>query len=375
MINKDRLVKLTQGLIRIDSQNPPGNEEAIARFVAKRLQGLGLRVKFYEFARKRTNIVASLKPRRPRYSLLISPHLDTVPAGKRWKFNPFKGVISNGKIYGRGATDCKGNLACGMEVLQSLVEDKTALNYEIIFAATADEESGSQSGIIPLLDKRILKPDYAVILDADEFKITIAQKGLIHATVSLFGKQAHGAYPSRGVNAIEIAARVIERLKNHKFRFKAHPLLRPPTINIGTIRGGEKVNMVADYCRMEIDLRFLPGMRKESVLNDVRKIIEKESKKFKINIQGTQEPYEISKQHPLVEGLKKASREVIGKASLSASEGATVITFFKKHNIPAIAFGCGRDRCAHTTDEYIKINDLYKGALILEKFLKLFNKE
>ncbi|MCM8779544.1 MAG: M20 family peptidase, partial [Candidatus Omnitrophica bacterium] len=86
MINKKRLIKLTQDLIRIDSQNPPGNEVKIARFVKARLEKIGLKTRFYTFAKNRPNVVAYLKAKKPRFSLLISPHLDTVPAGMGWKF-------------------------------------------------------------------------------------------------------------------------------------------------------------------------------------------------------------------------------------------------------------------------------------------------
>ncbi|MCM8771142.1 MAG: M20 family metallopeptidase [Candidatus Omnitrophica bacterium] len=374
MINKKRLVRLTQELIRMDSQNPPGNEYKIAHFVKDRLQAAGLRVGLYEFSKKRSNVVAWLKGKKSTFSLLITPHLDTVPAGSNWKFNPFGAKIYKGKIYGRGATDCKGNLACGIEAIQSLKEEDIKLDYDIIFAACADEESGSQFGIIPLLKKKIIKPNFALILDADEFKIIVAQKGLIHLKVSVFGKKAHGAYPWRGINAIEISSNIINRLKKHRFHFKRHPLLHPPTLNIGTIHGGDKVNIVADWCEFELDFRFLPGMEKEVILKDIKKIVGEEAKKFKINIQSIQAPYEIEKNHPLVAALRKVNRQVLGRENLSGSEGATVITFFQELNIPAVAYGCGEAGCAHVSDEYIKINNLYKGAYVLEEFLKNFGK-
>ena len=162
MINKKRLIRLTQQLIRIDSSNPPGDEFLIARFVKKYLGKLGVKAKIYEFKKKRSNIVASLEGKSKLHSLLITPHLDTVPSGKSWHLDPFLAKINNGRIYGLGATDCKGNLACGLEAINSMIEDKIILNYNLVFAATADEESGSSLGLIPLLNRGILKPDMAV---------------------------------------------------------------------------------------------------------------------------------------------------------------------------------------------------------------------
>ncbi len=185
MVNKKRLIKLTQSLIQINSQNPPGDESRIAGFVSGYLKKLGLKAKIYVFKKKRANVIASLGGHNKNHSLLITPHLDTVPAGRSWHFKPLQGKIRKGRIYGLGATDCKGNLAVAMEVMNSLIEDNIILDYNLIFAATSDEESGSKFGLIPLLDKAILRPDAAVVLDADEFDIIIAQKGLIHLKVKI----------------------------------------------------------------------------------------------------------------------------------------------------------------------------------------------
>lgn len=373
MINNKRLIKTLTCLLKIKSENPPGDERAIADFVKQKLRAAGLEVKIYEFAKNRVNVVAVLKNQKRHKSLLLSPHLDTVPTGRNWKYPPFSAQIYKGRIYGRGATDCKGNLACAIETIESIVEDKIKLNYKLIFAATADEEAGSQLGLIPLLEKNILKADAAVILDSDAFNIVIAQKGLIHFKIKLQGLKAHGAYPDSGINAIELAAKIINDFKNYKFKVKAHPLLKPPTINIGTIIGGDKVNMVADWCEFEVDLRFLPQMKTENILKVIKGIIRRHASKFKIDISSIQQPYEIGAQHPLVKTLMESYRTSGIRPNLSGSEGATVITFFKKKNIPAVAVGFGAKAQAHATDEFANISDLYKGAKVLEAFIKNFN--
>lgn len=289
-------------MLRIKSENPPGEEYEIAMEVKKELGSLGLEVKTYSFLEKRPNVVGILKAESARCSLLLTPHLDTVPAGGGWKYNPYSAKIIKGKIYGRGATDCKGNLSSCLEAIRSLVEDGIKLNYNLIFAATADEEASSKYGIIPLLKRILLRPDFALILDASSFDIIVAQKGLIHFKINISGKKAHGAYPWLGVNAIEIASRIINDLKRLKFKYKAHKLLRGPTINIGTIVGGDKVNMVADFCEFSVDLRFLPGMSRDKILKEIKNIILRYAGKFKIEIESMQDPYEINKDNPLVRG-------------------------------------------------------------------------
>jgi len=372
MINKKRLIKLTQDLIKINSQNPPGDEFRIACFVKNYLRTLRVKVKTYEFKKRRSNVVAVLPGRNNKHSLLITPHLDTVPSGKSWSFEPFSGKIYKDRIYGLGATDCKGNLATALEAINSLVEDKIILEYNLIFAATADEESGSGLGLVPLLDKGILKPDAALVLDSDDFEIIIAQKGLMHIKVKIKGKRAHGAYPWRGENAIDKALDMLKDLKDIKFSYKSNKYLRPPTMNIGTIKGGDKVNVVADWCEFELDFRFLPGMSAEDLLKRIKKIIQKHTRKFKIEIEGIQKPYYIDKTHPLVTYLNRAIQKNKIKALIKGSEGATVITFFQNKNIPAVATGFGCEGQAHIADEYITIENLYKGALVLVDFLKSF---
>jgi succinyl-diaminopimelate desuccinylase len=383
MINKKRLIKLTQKLIQINSENPPGDESRIAGFVKKYLADIGLEAKIYEFKRKRSNVVATLGGRNKKYSLLITPHLDTVPEGQNWHFSPFIGKIQRARIYGLGATDCKGNLGCSLEAINSLVEDNVVLDYNLIFAATADEESGSGLGLIPLLDKGILKPDLALVLDSDDFAIIITQKGLIHLKVKLQGRKAHGAYPWLGINAIDAAINILKELKARKFAYTKNKYLKPPTLNIGTIKGGDKVNVVADWCEFELDYRFLPGESAKEILNGIKGVIKKYVQKLsrksgmpqnaaEIEIEGIQNPYRINKGHPLVYYLAKAMRKIKLKPVIKGSEGATTITFFQNKNIPAVATGFGCGGCAHIADEYVKIENLYKGAMVLEEFIKTY---
>jgi len=378
MINKERLVTIITKLLKINSVNPPGNEVAVADYVARDLKAIGLDVKIYSFAKNRPNVVATLKGTWPRSkaareALLITPHYDTVPFGEGWKFDPLGAAIHNGRIYGRGASDDKGNCAVGMEALHSLVEDGVRLQRDIVFAATADEETGSKLGVIPLLKKGILRPKAALITDSEEFDAIIAQKRLFHCRVQIFGKKAHGAYNWLGINAIEIAARVIGRLKKHQFKYKKHPLLVPPTKNIGTIRGGDKVNMVADFCEFALDIRFMPGMNANGVLKEIKGIIAKETKDFKVIIDDTQKPYGIDPEHPFVKTYVDTCREMGFKAKLKGSQGATVITFFQDYGIPAFSTGWGSHGVIHANDEYAEIKTLHQGARVLEAFIKEYD--
>ncbi len=375
MINKERLVKLTQQTLSIDSQNPPGNEVNIADLVVKDMKALGFEVEVVTYKMNRPNVIATWKGSLPRAraakeALLVTPHTDVVPVGTGWKHDPFGKDIIAGKIYGRGASDDKGNLACAMEALRSLVEDGFHPRKDIILAATADEETGSHQGIKPLLNKGVLNPRLALVLDSVDYDTVIAQKGLFHSRIQIFGKKAHGATNWHGVNAIEQAAEIIRRLKAHKFTFKKHPLLNHPTVNVGTIKGGDKVNMVADLCEFSVDIRYMPGMDPRKVVAQVKAIVRSVTDKYKMIVDDLQLPYEISEKDPFVRAFVNAARATGQKARLKGSDGATVISFFQLHGITAFATGFGKSGTLHANDEYAEIKTLYHGSRVLERFIK-----
>lgn len=378
MINKDRLIKLTQKLIRFDSSNPPGLEYECAKFIEKDMRSLGLEVKTVSYAPKRPNVIATLKGTLPRAqakkeAILLTPHFDTVPVGSGWKYKPFGGEIVGGKIYGRGTSDDKGNTAACMEVMRSLVEDGVRLKKDVIMAATVDEETGSQMGIIPLLDKKVLTPKFALVVDSTEFDAMIVQKGVLQFRVQIFGKKAHSAYNWRGDSAIETAARCINRLKKIKFPHKKHKLLHAPSLNVGVINGGDKVNMVADLCEFTVDHRFCPGTNYREPLKLIKETLAKETKKFKIILDDIQQPYEIKADHPYVKTFLDVNKRMKAPAGIKGSEGATVITFFQKHKIPAFATGWGAHGTLHANDEHIYIKSLYKGTQVLEAYVKEYD--
>ncbi|MEI8011594.1 MAG: ArgE/DapE family deacylase [Candidatus Omnitrophota bacterium] len=375
MINKDRLVRLTQKVLSIDSQNPPGNEVEIADLVVKDMKSLGLHVEVVTYKLDRPNVIVTLKGSLPRAqaakeALLITPHTDVVPIGTGWKYDPYGKDVVGGKIYGRGASDDKGNLACAMEAVRSLVEDGFHPRKDIILAATADEETGSHQGVKPLLDKGVLNPRLALVLDSVDFDTVIAQKGLFHSRFQIFGKKAHGATNWIGVNAIEHAVEIIRRLKAYPFKFKKHALLNHPTVNIGTIKGGDKVNMVADYCEFSVDIRYMPGMDPKVLINQVKAVARTVTPNYKMIIDDLQLPYEISAKNPFVQTFLKSAQAERQKAALKGSDGATVISFFQHHGIQAFATGFGKAGTLHANDEYAEIKTLYHGARVLERFMK-----
>ncbi|UCD14842.1 MAG: ArgE/DapE family deacylase [Candidatus Omnitrophota bacterium] len=366
---KKELVTLLQKLIKIDSQNPPGNEKEITFFIRDYLKKLQIPFKIYEFKKNRLNLVCHLHSKKSRKALLFTPHTDTVPASGDWKFPALSGKVYKGRIYGRGATDCKVNVAACLALIKALKKKNIVLdNLDLVFAFCGDEETGSLLGIKPVVN-HLKDIDYGIVLDAGEFDIIVAQKGLLHLRVELFGKEAHGAYPQRGINAVEKGVRILTDLLKHKFSYRKHALLKKPTLNIGKFQGGDKVNIVAGYAFFDLDIRYLPSMKESQITKDLEKIIKRYKIRYKIKILARQSPIEIDKNSFLIKVLGKCLREHRIPVKFKPSFGATVINFLEDKGIETFSFGFGSKGCAHIKNEYVKISNLYRGVRVLEDFL------
>lgn len=367
---KETPTSLLQNLIKIDSQNPPGDEREIILFIRDYLKKLGVASKIYEFKKDRSNLVCVLPSKNSKKKILFTPHVDTVPAGRGWRFEPFSATVHKDKLYGRGATDCKCNVACSLYLIKKLKETKTVLNnIDLVFAFTGDEETGSHKGLIPLM-KYLKNIDYGVVLDSDDFDIVVAQKGLLHLRVELIGKEAHGAYPERGINAVTAGVHILEEILKRKEKYKQHALLKKPTLNIGRFVGGDKVNIVAGDAFFELDIRYLPSMKKEDIVKEIENIIKKQKIKYRIKVLAHQKPIEIDKKMPAIRILQQVLKVNKINSKLKPSFGATVITFLLDKGIESFAFGFGSKGNAHTKNEHVKISNLGKGVKVLEEYVR-----
>ncbi len=367
---KDEIVRLTCSLVKEKTVNPPGNEFLAARIVKEFAKKQALKYEVYEKEKGRENVLVSYG--EGEKTLVYVTHLDVVPAGHGWKTDPFNPVVQNGKIYGRGALDDKGPLASALIGLKALKDEKVELNGTLIIAALADEEKGGELGVKYLLEEVGFKPDYAVIVEATGGDaIEIAEKGVLWLKLTSKGKQAHGSSPELGVNAILNMCRVLLALEKLKLEYKPHPLLSPPTISVGVIRGGEAVNIVPALCESYVDIRYLPSQTPKAIIKQVKAIIEniaRENPTVNIDVEVKVDipPTELNPDHPLVKAIEKAvetSKEV--KPRLIGISGATDAKHFLLKGIPACVYGPGDPSIAHIADEYVKISELTDAAKVL----------
>jgi succinyl-diaminopimelate desuccinylase len=254
-------VELTQALIRLDTVNPQGNEEPAARLLGEMLAAAGLEVAYPRLGPNRCGLLATLRGASPGPALVCTGHLDTVPLGNApWSMAPLGGLIQDGKLYGRGASDMKSGLAALTVAARHLARAPRGRG-DLVLAFTAGEETGSQ-GARQMVDRGLLPARAGALLVAEPSgnQPFLGHKGALWLECAAQGKSAHGSMPDLGDNAIYKAARAAASLENFFASDQPRPPLGGPSINVGTFNGGSKINMVPDQASFQVDLRTVPGL-------------------------------------------------------------------------------------------------------------------
>jgi acetylornithine deacetylase/succinyl-diaminopimelate desuccinylase family protein len=363
-------VELVKKLISINSENPPGNEREIAFFIRDFLDDLDVETRLIKFGKNRYNLIASIGKGN---GLMLNGHMDTVPIGnvENWKFNPF-GEIKNGKLYGRGAADMKGSLACMLTALQNLLKDKTEFKRRLLLVFVGDEEvrfAGSEFLIKNYRDV-FKNVKYGIVAEPTNFSIIIAQKGIADIKIRIRGKAAHGSKPELGDNAIYKACDLIQELRKLSkiLKEKKDPLLGSGTINVGKIEGGTKANVVPDYCEVEIDRRIIPEETPELAKKQIEKILRKLNIRGKVELLQSKLPMKVSDASLIV----KIVKEITGAKTKGEAFYTEAELYYRKCGIETVVFGPGNSNLAHAVNEYIKISDLRKGSALFERIIRRF---
>lgn len=367
-------VELLRDLIRIPSQNPGNTERKVAEFIAEYFKQIGVLTTFIEYKPERTNVLCEIASKNRKARVLLSPHIDTVPAGEGWCCDPFAAEIKNGKLYGRGAADCKVNAAVAMDVIRRLKAGEFALeNIDLVFAASSEEETGSAIGFIPLI-KDIPFCQYALIMDGEAFEIGYAQKGVVHMEVTALGKKAHGAYPEEGINAADRVIAFYEEAKKFVAAANKKSKQVQMTLNLGVLKGGNKVNMVPDECMAALDFRFLPPMSIKEVRATLKAIAKKLGGKFTFNELNSQQPACYPKDGKLAASMKAAIVKNKKKVVYRLFKGATVLNYTHK-GCEALIIGFADAGVFHKTDEYVPVKSVDQGVSVVRDILLELDKK
>lgn len=361
------VVNLLQDLVRIPSVNPdntPGTELVGEQAMADHLQNLltdwGFTVHQDEIQPGRPNLIARAPGSDSRPRVLLGPHLDTVGVGGM-TIPAFSGELRDGRIWGRGSSDTKGPMAAMLIALHERKDVLAELPVAIDFVAFMGEES-SQWGSLDFAKKYSETYDYALVGEPTSLDLVTANKGSLWATLQCTGKAAHSSQPHLGDNAVLKLARVVDHLNRklaNRLATFTHPVLGHATLNVGTLNGGTRPNIVPDLATSWIDIRTVPELDQSggalALLEDV--------------IAEAKLPVDITHhtESPSMETDSSLSY-ITDHLALHPTSQTTGAPWFSDAahlsaaGIPAVCGGPGSIDQAHTADEFIKIADLEAGV-------------
>jgi acetylornithine deacetylase/succinyl-diaminopimelate desuccinylase family protein len=384
-IDASSLVETTRALVAADTRNPPGNERLAADVARQILEPLGATFDEVEPAPGRTSLLATISSGdrtggAPRPTLLINGHLDVVPIDPDgWTRDPFAGEVeADGRMYGRGAADMKGGIASAIEAVRALQRSEVDLPCDVVFHLVADEERGGRMGTGVLAQRGLIHADACLVPEPTSLGVCIAERGLLQAEISVRGRAAHASEPSRGVSAVEKAARLVVGLHGADFGGARHPLLGAPTLNAAMISGGRAPNIVADHCVLTIDRRTLPGMTEASTLDELRRSIDAlhvTDLDYDIDVLVFGEASELQSEHPWVDFLQAhIAAELGAPATVLGMTFATDARFVRNDaGVPAIVFGPGSIEQAHVNDEWVEVDALVDAAAVMARLIASFD--
>ncbi|MDV2884963.1 M20 family metallopeptidase [Alkalihalophilus pseudofirmus] len=376
--DREEVISLTQKLVQIPSVYRPGtkdgNEEKVALFVADYLEKLGIKAHIEYVEEGRPNVIGIVDSGKPGKTLLFEGHTDVVTEGdpEAWDDPPFAAVIKEGRMYGRGTNDTKGNLACMITAVHSILRDNESFTGKILLCIPCDEE-GMMIGIKDFIKRGWAKGvDAAIICEPEENQLCISQKGAMRVIVRTYGKMAHGAMPLSGVNPNTRMAKVICELDRYeqleKERLGCHPELGwpsvTPTILQAPVKGDPQINVVPNECMTTLDIRTVPGQDHETIKRDIQSILDylkQADPDFKASFEVIEDrPWtETSRTEPVVKSLAFAYKEVTGKEPVyNGVPGATDGTFLHLEGIPIVTTGAGDREVPHQINEYVDLDEL-----------------
>ncbi|MCF8128297.1 MAG: M20 family metallopeptidase [Deltaproteobacteria bacterium] len=356
-------VEVTRDLIRMDTVNPPGNEEPAARYLGEMLAEAGLTVSYPRLGDNSTGLIAHAPGKPSRLPLVFTGHLDTVPVGDApWNFPPHGAEIQEGRLIGRGASDMKSGVAA-MAACALQLARKPELKNDIVFVFTAGEETGSE-GAFQMRDSGVLprKAGAIVVAEPTGNIPLLGHKGALWLECTAKGKSAHGSMPDLGENAIYKAAPAAAGLEDFFSSAASHPQLGKPTVNVGTFQGGSKINMVPDSACFRVDLRSVPGVEHDVLMEEIKAKLGSDIEiKRLIDLPGIS----TAPDDPWIARVLDIMARVEGTRPepgyVNYFTDASVLTS-AMNNPPTLILGPGEPSQAHQTNEYCVVEKIGRAA-------------
>ncbi len=377
-------------LVKVPSDNPPGDCAAHAARAATLLEQLGFAVDRHpvpdELVRANGMIsCVNLVIRTafgPGPTIACNAHGDVVPPGTGWTMDPYGADVRDGRMYGRGVAVSKSDFATytyALLALKAAVASGARLGGAIELHFTYDEEAGGAIGPAWLLQQGLSTPDYALSAGF-AYGITTAHNGCLHLEVEVIGKSGHAAEPDKGIDALEAANGVLADLYALRKTYPAirsrTPGITAPTLVVGLIEGGVNTNVVPDRVVFRLDRRIIPEENTTQVEATLTRALNASAAKWPgviLNVRRIllAEPFvPIPGQEVLVATIQKNAQIVLGERI--EAHGVPLYTDARHYSaagVPTVLYGAGPrtlvEANGHRADENLKLDDLYKATEVV----------
>lgn len=404
---REDLVALARDLIRIPTQNPPGeNYREICEFLDRRLSARGFATELIRAegapgdsdSHPRWNLLARQEGTRAGDTIHFNGHHDVVEVGLGWTVDPFGGELKNGRIYGRGSCDMKGGLAAAIIAAEAFLEEHGDFAGAIEISATADEESGGYGGVAHLAGQGRFDParvQHVVIPEPlNKDRICLGHRGGWWAEIETFGRVAHGSMPFLGDCAVRHMGAVLRAFEDRLYPALAErrtemPVVpdgaRSSTMNVNSIHGGQREpdsesgalpsHCVPDSCRIVVDRRYLVEESPEDVRGEMRALLDdlksaRPGFDYRLAEINHVHPSMTDRGAPVVATVARAIEATLGRSpAFVASPGS----YDQKHIDRigrlknCIAYGPGILELAHQPDEWIGVDDMIDSAKVMAR--------
>jgi succinyl-diaminopimelate desuccinylase len=391
-VEKDRyeLITFLRGFIKKPSPNPPGDTKETANYICDYLDEKGISYQMLGPDPDKPNIISVINAKNEGRRLVLNGHMDVFPvkSEKGWSHSPWGGELVDGRIYGRGACDMKAGTSALIYTYTVLHDLMDELNGSLVLTVVSDEETGGRLGagwVVENLPEVI--GDCCINAEpSSPYTIRFGEKGILWLKINVSSKGGHGAYPHLSENPVKIAAKIINELEELNEINENYPetllnvlnegkeeaeralgqggseVMRRVSVNIGTIGGGVKVNVIPQDCSFEVDLRLPPGGSREQVMKRIREILGSYpgTSVEEIRYDG---PLWSPPDGEMVEILRENSRMFGIDPKPIISLGGSDLKFWRKLGVPSYYYGPTNNGMG-TVDEYVEIDELIHIAKV-----------
>ena len=384
---RDAQVRFLAEIVKIPTDNPPGDCGPAAERAAKLIEAFGWTVERHPVPDdivKAAGMISctNLIVRRTfgaGPTIALNAHGDVVPPGTGWTFDPYAATISNGWMYGRGAAVSKSDFATYIWALRALEASGAKLGGTIELHLTYDEETGGEIGPGYLLAQGLSKPDLAIGAGFS-YAVVTEHNGCLHLEVEVTGRSAHAAKPWTGIDALQSATAILSALYAWRptlaTRTSKTPGIGAPQLTIGLISGGINTNVVPDRVVFRLDRRIVPEENPEAVEAELREVIAKAASAVegaRVDVRRillAQPLQRLPAGDRMTEALCRRASQIMGEP-ISAS-GVPLYTdarHYTAHGVPIVLYGAGprtiEEANAHRADERLPLADLAKATEVV----------